>query len=47
MNPYGKCPLGHCFTYHYRVYIIKKDFSSVYKYKVLCLMVNLFEYMKE
>ena len=30
-----------------RVYIIKKDFSSVYKYKVLCLMVNLFEYMKE
>ena len=46
MNPYG-IPLRVLLRRPYRVYIIKKDFSSVYKYKVLCLMGDLFEYMKE
>lgn len=30
-----------------RVYIIKKDFGTVYKYKVPCLMGVLFKDMKE
>ena len=46
MNPYGKRP-SDVVSLLIRVYIIKKDFSSVYKYKVLCLMGDLFEYMKE
>lgn len=46
MNPYGKRP-SDVVSPIIRVYIIKKDFSSVYKYKVLCLMGDLFEYMKE